>query len=184
MNANERNEMEKPMEANILPDAVDANVTVTEDEKIIAENNHTNELIENDLIVSEIIEDEEDNEESETDYDFSACNKLQLIEILEETVQDTDVVKIKDKVTAIKSNFLRLNKDSKDNKDKASNGAVCAVLWELFLEDMGLIPESGGSLGEGNGNPRQYSCWENPMDRGAWQVIVHGVSKSWIQLSD
>ena len=75
-------------------------------------------------------------------------------------------------------------KTNKDNKDKASNGAVCAVLWELFLEDMGLIPESGGSLGEGNGNPCQYSCWENPMDRGAWQVIVHGVSKSWIQLSD
>lgn len=116
MNANERNEMEKPMEANILPDAVDANVTVTEDEKIIAENNHTNELIENDLIVSEIIEDEEDNEESETDYDFSACNKLQLIEILEETVQDTDVVKIKDKVTAIKSNFLRLNKEDRDRE--------------------------------------------------------------------
>ena len=33
--------------------------------------------------------------------------------------------------------------------------------------------------GEGNGNPLQYSCLENPMDRGAWQAIVHGVAKHW-----
>ena len=38
--------------------------------------------------------------------------------------------------------------------------------------------------GEGNGNPLQYSCLENPMDRGAWQAMVHGVAKSWIPLSD
>ena len=41
------------------------------------------------------------------------------------------------------------------------------------------IPRSGRSPGEGNGNPLQYSCLENPMDRGAWQAAVHGVSKSW-----
>ena len=35
-------------------------------------------------------------------------------------------------------------------------------------------------LGEGNGNPLQYSCLENPIDRGAWQARVHGVAKSWI----
>ena len=45
-------------------------------------------------------------------------------------------------------------------------------------EDTGSIPGSGRSLGEGNGNPLQYSCLGNPMDRGAWQVIVHGVTKS------
>ena len=39
-------------------------------------------------------------------------------------------------------------------------------------------------LGEGNGNPLQYSCLENPMDRGAWRATVHGVAKSQIQLSD
>ena len=39
------------------------------------------------------------------------------------------------------------------------------------------------SNGEGNGTPLQYSCLENPMDRGAWWVIVHGDAKSWIQLS-
>ena len=39
-------------------------------------------------------------------------------------------------------------------------------------------------LGEGNGNPLQYSCLENPMDRGSWRAIVHGVAKSRTQLSD
>ena len=38
--------------------------------------------------------------------------------------------------------------------------------------------------GEGNGNPLQYSCLENPIDRGAWLAAVHGVAKSWAQLSD
>ena len=42
----------------------------------------------------------------------------------------------------------------------------------------------GRSLGEGNGNSLQYSCLENPMDRGAWQATVHRVTKSRIQLSD
>ena len=45
--------------------------------------------------------------------------------------------------------------------------------------DLGSIPVSGRSSGEGNGNPLQYSCLENPMDRGDWQAIVHGVTKSW-----
>ena len=44
--------------------------------------------------------------------------------------------------------------------------------------DESLIPKSGRSFGEGNGNPVQYSCLENPMDRGAWQAIVHVVEKS------
>ena len=43
--------------------------------------------------------------------------------------------------------------------------------------DVGFIPGSGGSPGEGNGNPLQYSCLENPMDRGTWQAIVCGVAK-------
>ena len=44
--------------------------------------------------------------------------------------------------------------------------------------DAGLIPGSGRSPGGGNGSPLQCSCLENPMDRGAWKVIVHGVAKS------
>ena len=47
-----------------------------------------------------------------------------------------------------------------------------------------LIPGSGRSPGEGNGNPLQYSRLENAMDRGAWQVTVGGVAKSWTRLSN
>ena len=47
-----------------------------------------------------------------------------------------------------------------------------------------LIPESGRSPGEGNGNPLQYSCLENHMDRGAWWATVHGVARSQTRLSN
>ena len=50
--------------------------------------------------------------------------------------------------------------------------------------DLGSIPGSGRSPGEGHGNPLQYSCLENPMDRGAWQATFSGVTKSQTQLSD
>ena len=43
---------------------------------------------------------------------------------------------------------------------------------------MGGIPGSGRTPGEGNGNPLQYSCLGNPMDRGAWQATVHGIPES------
>ena len=43
--------------------------------------------------------------------------------------------------------------------------------------DVGLIPGSGRTPREGNGNPLQYSCLGNPMERGAWRAIVHGVAK-------
>ena len=45
-------------------------------------------------------------------------------------------------------------------------------------EDEGSVPGLGRFAGEGNGNPLQYSCLENPMDRGAWLAPVHGVIKS------
>ena len=54
-----------------------------------------------------------------------------------------------------------------DSKESACNAG-----------DAGLIPGLGRSPGEGNGNPLQYSCLENPMDRGAWQATVHGVAES------
>ena len=50
--------------------------------------------------------------------------------------------------------------------------------------DLGLIPGLGKSPGEGNGNTLQYSCLENPMDKGAWWARVHGVSKSWTRRSN
>ena len=50
--------------------------------------------------------------------------------------------------------------------------------------DLGLIPGSGRSPGGGHGNPLQYSCLENPMDRGTWQAAVYGVAQSQTRLSD
>ena len=50
------------------------------------------------------------------------------------------------------------------------------------LRDAGSIPGSGSFPGEANSKPLQYSCLENPMDRGAWQATVHRVTKSWTRL--
>ena len=50
--------------------------------------------------------------------------------------------------------------------------------------DLGSIPGSGRSPGEGNGNPLQYPCLENPMDGGTWYATVHGAPKSRTRLSD
>ena len=60
-----------------------------------------------------------------------------------------------------------------DSKESACNAG-----------DLGLIPGSGRSPGEGHGNPLQYSCLENSMDRGIWQAIVYEVTKSQIRLSN
>ena len=49
--------------------------------------------------------------------------------------------------------------------------------------DAGSIPGLGKFPGGGHGNPLQYSCLENSMDRGAWRATVHGVAKSWKQLT-
>ena len=53
---------------------------------------------------------------------------------------------------------------------------------QMDTRDMGSISESGRSPGGGHGNPLQYSCLENPMDRGAWQATVHSIGESWTQL--
>ena len=55
-------------------------------------------------------------------------------------------------------------------KNLPANGAAAG--------DTGSIPNSGRSPKVGSSNPPQYSCWENPMDRGAWQATVHGFAKS------
>ena len=62
---------------------------------------------------------------------------------------------------------------SSDGKESACNA-----------EDLGSVLGSGRSSGERNGNPLQYSCLENPMDREAWWATVHSITKSWTQLSD
>ena len=68
--------------------------------------------------------------------------------------------------------MMSVSNDS-DGKESACDGG-----------DRGLIPGSGRSPGEGNGNPLQNSCLENPMNREAWQATVHGVTNSQTQLSD
>ena len=65
-----------------------------------------------------------------------------------------------------------------------ASGKEPACQCRLAVRDAGLIPESGRSPGGGHGNPLQYSCLENPMDRGAWWATVHGVTKSQARLCD
>ena len=64
---------------------------------------------------------------------------------------------------------IKLGFGSSDSKESA-----------YYAGDLGSIPGSGRSPGEGNSNPLQCSCLENPMDRGTWQGTVHGVTKSWM----
>ena len=61
-----------------------------------------------------------------------------------------------------------------------SDGKECAC----NMGDPGLVTGLRRSPGEGHGNPLQYSCLENPMDRGAWRATAHGAAKSWTRLSN
>ena len=68
-----------------------------------------------------------------------------------------------------------------------SSSQVALVVKNLIanagdIRDVGSIPGLGSFPAEGNGNPLQYSCLENPMDRGAWRTTVHRVAKSQTQL--
>ena len=79
----------------------------------------------------------------------------------------------------------------KQNKTKhGQENTVCGLLMDIpcgsddkasvyNVGDPGSIPGLGRSPGEGNGNPLQDYCLENPMDRGAWWATAHGVAKSW-----
>ena len=67
--------------------------------------------------------------------------------------------------------------------NKASPGGSGVKNPPANAGNVGLIPGLGKSSGEGNGNPLQYSCLENPVDRGASRATVHGVAKSQKQLS-
>ena len=79
--------------------------------------------------------------------------------------------------------------------EKNQSGILCHTIprWHRGKEsacqhrdvrDTGSIPGSGRCAGIGNGNPLQYPCLENPIDRGPWWATVHGVAKRWTQLSD
>ena len=70
------------------------------------------------------------------------------------------------------------------NKGSIFPGGSDGKVSAYNVGDQGSIPGLGRSLGEGNGNPLQYSCLENPTDGGAWQTTVRGVAKSQTRLSD
>ena len=90
--------------------------------------------------------------------------------------------------------------DRKDVSERHTEGDQCVLSGGVWARvsfvaqtvkasaynagDLGSIPGSGRSPGEGNGNPLQYSCLENPMGGGAWWATVHGVEKGWTRLSD
>ena len=90
----------------------------------------------------------------------------------------TTIHKTEDLVTAFKPTpwspqAQRGLPHSSDGKESTCSGG-----------DLGSTPGLGRSPGEGHGNQLQYSCRENPMDRGAWRATVHGVTESQTQLSD
>ena len=87
-------------------------------------------------------------------------------------------VTITQKLNISFNNFLK--------KNLSLNGFIylCAKESTCNVGDLGLIPGLEKSSGEYYGNPLQYSCLENPMDRGAWRATVCGVAKSRTRLSD
>ena len=78
---------------------------------------------------------------------------------------------------------VRSLREFKSNTAKDFLGGSGGKVSACNAGDPGSIPGWGRSP-EGNGNPLQYSCLENPMEREAWQVIVYGVPKSWTRLND
>ena len=99
------------------------------------------------------------------------------------------------KALKLQSSFLTRTKKTSHNKLKGFSllislfgihfpGGSEGKEFACDARDQGWIPGLGRSPGEGNGNPLQYTCLENFMARGAWQVTVHGVTKNQPQLSD
>ena len=82
--------------------------------------------------------------------------------------------------------LILINISSKWGNTYAGAFLVAQTVKEFTYNagDRGLIPESERSPGEGNSNSLQYPCLENSMNRGTWQATVHGVAKSWTQLSN
>ena len=88
-------------------------------------------------------------------------------------------------VTQSQTQLKRLSSSSSSSIDISGASQVALVVRNpsASARDMSSIPGSGRSPREGSGNPLQYSCLVNPMDRGAWWAIVHEVAKSWTRLS-
>ena len=97
------------------------------------------------------------------------------------------------RTTEIKSNITNdkqkppVQTELENNRSKEQRTSLVAQMVKASgynVGDLGSIPGSGRSPGEGNGNPLWYSCLENPMDGGAWWAAVHGVAKSRTRLSN
>ena len=74
--------------------------------------------------------------------------------------------------------YLIKNHSEKEEKNIYVLPRWCSGKESASVRDVGAFPESGRSPGEGNGNPLQSACLENPMDRGAWRAAVRGVPQS------
>ena len=88
------------------------------------------------------------------------------------------------KIIVLPHSKIQVWKSTVFNKIMGFPGGSDSKESACSVGDLGLIPELGRSPGGGHGNPLQYSCLENPMDRGAWRATVHGVTKSQTQLSN
>ena len=100
---------------------------------------------------------------------------LELISLMEGSLFSIGV--LTDMVTIVKGQWL-------SRAPRGFSGGSLVKNLPANAGDMGSIPGSGRSPGEGNDSPLQYSCLGNPMDRGAWWTAVHGVAKSWTQLNN
>ena len=80
-------------------------------------------------------------------------------------------------VSQSRTQLKRLSSSSCSRREKGFPHSSVGKSPACNAGDLGSIPDSGRSLGEGNGNPLQYSCLENPMDKGAWQAIVYGIAR-------
>ena len=85
-------------------------------------------------------------------------------------------------VTQSRTQLKRLSSSSSSRREKGFPHSSVGKSPACNAGDPGSIPDSGRSLGEGNGNPLQCSCLENPRDRGAWWAVVYGVTQSRTQL--
>ena len=77
--------------------------------------------------------------------------------------------------------YPKIIKITKITHEKAKSPNKNIISWIYSALDAGFIPGLGRSPGGGNSNPLQYSCLENPMERGAWQATARGVAKTWLK---
>ena len=104
----------------------------------------------------------------------------------EETVLSEETCLVSDSLKRIGNNQMysmaKIIYIVKQGFPGGAGGKDSACQCRLGIKDTSWIPGLGRSPGGGNGNPLQYSCLENPMDRGAWRAIAHRVTKSQTQL--